>query len=279
MRIVKSSEISDVVERLCAEANYELPEDVLKALKSGAKKEKGVSKNIIGEIIKNASIAAKEKIPLCQDTGTANFFIKLGKDARITGGNIYDAVNKGVSSGYVKNYLRKSIVSDPLERKNTKDNTPANIYLDIVDGDGVEITFMPKGGGSENAGALKMLEPSAGWEGVKKFVLEAVNAKGRNACPPLVIGVGIGGDFASVGCLAKRSLLRKIGSKNKSRLYAQKEAELLGEINKLKIGPMGMGGHTTALAVFIETKPCHIASLPAAVNIQCHSCRRKTARI
>ncbi|MCL2334903.1 MAG: fumarate hydratase [Endomicrobia bacterium] len=279
MRTIKSAEISTAIEKLCAEANYNLPKDVLKALRAAAKKEKGMAKAILGEIIENAAIAAKEKIPLCQDTGTANFFVKLGRDVKITGKNLYDAINDGVAAGYKKNYLRKSIVSDPLERKNTGNNTPANIYIDIVDGRGLEITFMPKGGGSENAGALKILEPSAGWEGIKKFVLEAVKAKGGNACPPIIIGVGIGGDFASVGAMAKKALLRKIGSKNKSSFYAKKERELLEEINKLNIGPMGMGGKTTALAVFIETKPCHIASLPVAVNIQCHSCRRKTAKI
>ncbi|MCL1972903.1 MAG: fumarate hydratase [Endomicrobia bacterium] len=275
MRTIKSIEISNAVEKLCADANYSLPSDVLESLKKNSEKETGIAKDIFNQIIKNAEIAENEKIPLCQDTGTANFFIKLGRDAQISGGNIYDAVNKGVVAGYEKNYLRKSIVSDPLERKNTGDNTPANIYVDIVEGDKIEITFMPKGGGSENAGALKMLEPSAGWEGVKDFVLKVVKDKSANACPPLVVGVGIGGDFASVGLSAKKALLRELDSHNQDDSYAAKEQELLKEINNLKIGPMGMGGRTTALAVFIEVKPAHIASLPVAVSIQCHSCRRK----
>lgn len=275
MRTITAEAISAEVEKLCADVNYELPQDVLGSLKDFAEKEDGPAKNILNEIIENAAIAKEEKIPLCQDTGTANIFVKLGKDVQITGGNIYDALNKGVAAGYKNNYLRKSIVSDPLERKNTGDNTPSNIYVDIVEGDKIEIDLLPKGGGSENASALKMLEPSAGWEGVKEFVISAVKDKGKNACPPLVIGVGIGGDFASVGKLAKKSLLRELNSKNQNDEYARKESELLEDINNFGIGPMGMGGKTTALAVFIEPSPVHIASLPVAVSIQCHSCRRK----
>ncbi|MCL2145033.1 MAG: fumarate hydratase [Endomicrobia bacterium] len=279
MKIIKSTAIIAAVEKLCADANFELPRDVVDALNESVKKESGTAKVILEEILKNSEIAKEEKIPLCQDTGTANFFIDLGKDIVIDGGSIYDAVNKGVSAGYKNGYLRKSVVADPLERKNTDDNTPANIYIDIVEGDKIEITFMPKGGGSENASALKMLQPSDGWNGVKKFILDIVKDKGKNACPPLVVGVGIGGDFACVGQMAKRALLREIGSENKDPYYGEKEKELLEEINKLNIGAMGLGGNTTALAVFINAKPCHIASLPAAVNIQCHSCRRKTVII
>ena len=275
MRKIKSEIIINAVADVCSKANFELPEDILRCLEQCAVLETGVSKDILGEIIENADIAKKEQIPLCQDTGAANFFIKFGKDIIIEDGNIYDAVNRGVSSSYIGNYLRKSIVSDPLERKNTQDNTPANIYVDIVNGDEIEIVFLPKGGGSENASALKMLVPSVEWSGIKEFVLDTVNDKGRNACPPLIVGVGIGGDFSSVGLLAKKALLRKIGSNNQNISYDNKEHELLNDINKLNIGPMGLGGKTTALAVFIETKPVHIASLPVAVNIQCHSCRRK----
>jgi fumarate hydratase subunit alpha len=275
VRKIKSEIIINAVADVCSKANFELPEDILRCLGQCAALETGIAKDIFGEIIENADIAKKEQIPLCQDTGTANFFIKLGKDIIIEDGNIYDAINKGVSSSYVGNYLRKSIVSDPLERKNTQDNTPASIYVDIVDGNEIEIIFLPKGGGSENASALKMLIPSAGWNGIKEFVLNTVNDKGRSACPPLVIGVGIGGDFSSVGLLAKKALLRKVGSNNQSIFYDNKEQELLDDINKLNIGPMGLGGKITALAVFIETKPVHIASLPVAVSIQCHSCRRK----
>jgi fumarate hydratase subunit alpha len=276
MRFISSKEISDALAQMCASANYELPGDVLSALTKAMEKESGIAKDIIKQIIQNADIAKKEKIPLCQDTGTANVFIKLGREVFVEGDDIYKAVNAGVSKGYVDNYLRKSIVSDPLERKNTRDNTPANIYIEITDGAKVEMTFMPKGGGSENASALKMLAPAAGWEGIKEFVISSVKDKGKNACPPLIIGIGIGGDFASSAFLAKKALLRKIGSQNLQEVYRKKEEEILQEINNLGIGPMGLGGNTTALAVFIETKAAHIASLPAAVNFQCHSCRRKT---
>ncbi|MDR3256275.1 MAG: fumarate hydratase [Endomicrobium sp.] len=278
MRKIKSETIIKAIENLCAKANFELPEDVLKSLEQNVALENGIAKDILEEIIENASIAKKEQIPLCQDTGTANFFVKLGHDVALEE-DIYNIINNGVSLGYTNNYLRKSIVSDPIERKNTKDNTPANIYIDMVSGDKIEITFLPKGGGSENASTLKMLVPSAGWNGVKEFVLSSVSDKGRNACPPLVIGIGIGGNFASVGLMSKKALLREIGSENKSVFYNKKEKELLSNINKLNIGPMGMGGKTTALAVFIETEPAHIASLPIAVSIQCHSCRRKTIMV
>ncbi|MDR2818391.1 MAG: fumarate hydratase [Endomicrobium sp.] len=279
MRKIESNIITSAVKDLCAKANYNLPDDVLKSVNTSIPQEQGVSRNILEQIADNAAIAKKEKVSLCQDTGTANFFVKLGKDVYIENGDIYDAINKGVALGYADNYLRKSIVSDPIERKNTMDNTPSNIYIDIVSGDKIEITFLPKGGGSENASALKMLTPSAGWEGAKEFVLSVVKDKGRDACPPLIVGVGIGGDFASVGLLSKKTLLREIGSANKNTFYAKKEQELFSEINKLNIGPMGMGGNPTALAVFIATKPTHIASLPVAVNIQCHSCRRKKISI
>lgn len=279
MRKIKSETVINVVENLCAEASFELPVDVLKALEKNVVLEKDTAKDILEEIIENANIAKEERIPLCQDTGTANFFIKVGRNVDIDDGDICTAINKGVSLGYANNYLRGSIVSDPIERKNTKNNTPANIYIDIVSGDKIEITFLPKGGGSENASALKMLTPSVGWDGIKEFVLSAVSEKGRNACPPLLVGVGVGGDFASVGLMSKKALLREIGSENESAFYGEKEIELLNDINKLNIGPMGMGGKTTALAVFIEIKPAHIASLPVAVSIQCHSCRRKTVII
>jgi fumarate hydratase subunit alpha len=279
VRKIKSSTITNAVKDLCAQANYSLPEDVLNSVNAYSCKEYGLARAILEQISGNAAIAKKENIPLCQDTGTANFFVKLGKDVCIERGDIYDAINRGVALGYTDNYLRKSIVSDPLERKNTTDNTPSNTYIDIVSGDKIEIVFLPKGGGSENASALKMLDPSSGWEGVKDFVLNVLKDKGRNACPPLIIGVGIGGDFASVGLLSKKTLLREIGSVNENVFYSKKEQDLLSEINKLNIGPMGMGGSTTALAVFIAVKPTHIASLPVAVSIQCHSCRRKMITI
>jgi fumarate hydratase subunit alpha len=279
VRNIKSKAVTEIVENLCANTNFHLPCDVLSSLKQSVLYEEGIiGKDILKEIVENADIAKSEKLPLCQDTGTANFFIKLGKEVYIEDGNIYDAINEGVSLGYRNNYLRKSIVSDPLDRKNTQDNTPANIYVDIVSGDKVEISFLPKGGGSENASALKMLVPSCGWNGIKKFILDVVD-NARNACPPLIVGVGIGGDFSSVGLLAKKTLFREIGSKNVNPFYDDKEKELLKDINELNIGPMGLYGKITALAVFIEIKSTHIASLPVAVNIQCHSCRKQTVII
>ncbi|MDD3052806.1 MAG: fumarate hydratase [Endomicrobiaceae bacterium] len=276
MREINSKDIILQVEKMCADINYNLPSDVTACIEAIVKNDKTISDNILQEILQNVKIAQKEAVALCQDTGTANFFIKIGKDVNIIGDDINISINKGVERGYKKYFLRKSIVSDPIDRINTQTNTPSNIYFDFVDGDKIEITMLAKGGGSENASALKMLVPSEGWKGIKQFVIEAIKQKGANACPPLIVGVGIGGDFASVGLLAKKALLREIGSNNISKDYSDRENELLEEINKLGIGPMGLGGKITALAAFIETKPCHIASLPVAVNIQCHSCRRKT---
>ncbi len=276
MRIIKSSVITEKISDICGEVNFCLPQDVVDAVKFYIKNDNSVSDNVLNEILENAKIAKQDKIPLCQDTGTANFFVKIGRQVEILGSDIITAINKGVSEGYKKYYLRKSIVCDPLNRINTKDNTPANIYCDYVDGDKIEITILAKGGGSENASFLKMLTPLDGWEGIKNFVVESIKLKGANACPPVIIGLGIGGDFASVGLLAKKALLREIGSKNIKKDYDLREQELFNEINELNIGPMGLGGKPTVLAVFIETKPCHIASMPVAINIQCHSCRRKT---
>jgi len=275
VRTIKSSDIINKVANLCGEVNFNLPQDIVDAVTTYIKNDNSVSDNILKEILENAKIAKENKIALCQDTGTANFFVKIGKQTEIIGDDIVTAINKGVSEGYTNYYLRKSIVCDPLNRVNTKDNTPANIYYDYIDGDKIEITMLAKGGGSENASFLKMLTPLDGWNGIKNFVIESIKLKGANACPPIIVGLGIGGDFASVGLLAKKALLRTIGSKNKSDFYNDKEKELFDEINQLNIGPMGLGGKPTALAVFIETKPCHIASMPVAINIQCHSCRRK----
>ncbi|MDR3048236.1 MAG: fumarate hydratase [Elusimicrobiota bacterium] len=274
MRQIKSEQISSAVSKLCHQANISLPDDIFFALQKAAKNESGAAKSILEDIIKNAEIAKKEDIPLCQDTGMANFFVKIGKEVFIEDGDIYSAINQGAAESYKNNYLRKSIVSDPIIRKNTGDNTPANIYIDIVEGSQIEIVFMPKGGGSSNASILKMLSPAESWTGVENFVLNAVKEKGRNACPPLILGIGIGGDFESIGLLAKKSLLREIGSKNPNNFYAQKEDDLLNKINALGIGAMGLGGKTTALAVFINTKATHIASLPVAISFQCHSSRR-----
>ena len=276
MRQINAKDITNKIADLCGDINFNLPQDVIDAVSSYVKNDNSLSDNVLKEILENAKIAKEKKIALCQDTGTANFFVKAGKETEIVGDDIVTAINKGVSHGYTEYFLRKSIVCDPLNRTNTKDNTPANVYVEQVDGDKLEITMLAKGGGSENASFLKMLTPLDGWDGIKKFVMESMKLKGANACPPIIVGLGIGGDFASVGLLAKKALLRKIGSKNKQEFYNEKERELLDEINKLNIGPMGLGGSPTALAVFIETKPCHIASMPVAINVQCHSCRRKT---
>jgi fumarate hydratase subunit alpha len=277
MREIAAKKITEVVAQLSQQANYFLPEDVWRSLEEAYQKEgSDTGRDIFGQILENARDAGQRGIALCQDTGTADLFLRIGQDVHVTGGNLRDAVNTGIADGYTRGYLRKSIVADPLDRKNTGNNTPANIYIDVVPGDRLEITILPKGGGSENASALKMLTPSAGWQGVRDFVLELVRSKGVNACPPLVIGVGVGGSFSSVAGLAKKALLRNIGAPTADPRYAAKEKELLDAVNATGIGPMGLGGVVTALAVHIEHAPCHIASLPVAVSMQCHSCRRKT---
>ncbi|OPY59598.1 MAG: L(+)-tartrate dehydratase subunit alpha [Pelotomaculum sp. PtaU1.Bin035] len=232
-------------------------------------------KEIIRQLLMNAGIAREERVPMCQDTGCAVVFVDLGQDVRIVGGDFYEAINEGVRKGYKEGYLRKSIVSHPLERKNTGDNTPAVIHTKIVPGENLRITVAPKGGGSENMSAVKMLKPSEGVEGVKKFVLEVVKAAGPDPCPPVVVGVGIGGTFEKAALLAKEALLRDLGEKSKHPDIAKLEEEILTEVNKLGIGPQGLGGRTTALAVHIEIFAAHIASLPVAVNINCHAARHK----
>ncbi|MBN1822789.1 MAG: fumarate hydratase [Endomicrobiales bacterium] len=275
MREIQASKITETVARLCRHANYFLPEDVWRLIDSAYQNEKNPNaRQILGQILENARAASKESA-LCQDTGIAEVFVRLGRDARVQG-DLPAAVNEGVREGYSKGYLRNSVVSDPLERKNTGDNTPAYITTDIVPGDRIEITVMPKGGGTENASAVKMLVPAEGWEGVKNFVVETVKAKGVGACPPLIIGVGIGGSFNTVASLAKKAVLRGAGKPSQDASYASKEKELLDIINSTGIGPMGLCGGTTALWVAIEAAPCHIASLPAAVSVMCHSTRMKT---
>lgn len=258
-------------------ANYDLGQDVLKAFTENLAKETSeTGKAILEQLIQNARIAKEESVPMCQDTGFAVFFIEVGQDIHITGGDLNNAVNEGVRKGYQEGYLRKSIVGHPLKRLNTGDNTPAVIHTTIVSGDNLKITIAPKGGGSENMSSLKMLKPSDGVEGVKKFVLETVRNAGPNPCPPILVGVGIGGTFEKCAQLAKEALLRPVGSRNKHEDIALLEEELLDEINKIGIGPQGFGGRTTALAVQIEIFAAHIASLPVAVNINCHSARHKT---
>ena len=233
------------------------------------------AKEILDRIIENYQIADEANVPVCQDTGVACVFLKVGQDVHITG-DITDAVNEGVRQGYAEGYLRKSVVGDPLERVNTGDNTPAMLYTELVPGDKIEITVAPKGFGSENMSQIKMLRPSDGVDGVKRFVVQAVEEAGPNPCPPIVVGVGIGGTFDKAAYLAKKALLRNVDETNEDPFYAKLEAELLAEINRLGIGPQGFGGKTTALAVTIETYPTHIAGLPVAVNINCHVTRHKT---
>jgi len=249
---------------------------VVDALKKAQPKEESpLGKEILNQILANAEIAKNEKMPLCQDTGLSAIFVELGQDVHIEGGDFENAIHEGIRQGYKDGFLRKSIVEDPLRRKNTGDNTPAVISTRIVRGDKIKITILPKGGGSENMSAIKMLKPSDGEEGVKSFVVETVKKAGGNPCPPIIVGVGVGGSFDKCAYLAKKALLRKVGSIHSDPYYAAMEKELLERVNNTGIGPQGLGGRITALAVHIEAHPCHIASLPAAVNTQCHSARHK----
>ena len=267
--------IRDAVARLCVAANRRLPLDVSSALAAAREREDGaVARDILDTILENARLA--DPVPICQDTGMACVFLEIGQDVHLTGGSLRAAVDAGVAQGYTEGYLRKSLVSDPLERKNTGDNTPAMLYLDVVPGDAVTVTVAPKGAGSENMSRVAMLRPSDGAEGVMDFVLDTVEKAGPNPCPPIVVGVGIGGNFDKAALLAKRALLRPVGSRHPQAFYGEMEQELLRRINALGIGPQGMGGLTTALGVMIETMPTHIASLPCAVNINCHVTRHAT---
>ncbi|MDD4857191.1 MAG: fumarate hydratase [Candidatus Krumholzibacteria bacterium] len=278
MREISAKKIADVVARLSMEANYDLEHDVLEALERGLGAEiSPVGKEIFNQLLENAAIARNERMPICQDTGLAVIFVDLGQDAHVTGGLLDEAINEGVRRGYTEGYLRKSVLGDPLRRVNTKDNTPAVIHTRIVPGDRLRLWVVPKGGGSENMSKIAMLKPADGIEGVKKFVAESVRIASANPCPPIVVGVGIGGSFEQCAENAKRALLRTIGSAHPDAFYADLEGELLRIINDLGVGPMGLGGRITALAVHIEAAPCHIASLPVAVNINCHAARHKTA--
>ena len=280
MRELQAKEITSAVKRLCMEANYYLGEDVLNAIKEGLKKEESpLGKDILQQIVENAEIAAKEEVPICQDTGFAVIFVELGQEVRVVNGDFNEAINEGVRQGYTDGYLRKSIVEDPIRRKNTGDNTPAVIHLEMVPGDKIRIIVAPKGGGSENMSEVKMMKPADGVEGLKRFVVERVEKSGGNPCPPVVVGVGVGGTFEKCAFLAKKALLREVGSKHPDPYYAELEAELLEKINKTGVGPQGLGGRITALAVHIEIHPCHIASYPAAVNLNCHAARHKEITI
>jgi len=279
MREIKAEEITGTVARLFQEANFFLPEDVAAALKQAKDNEESpVGQDVLDRILENKDISAREQVPLCQDTGTAVVFLELGQEVHITGGDLYDAVNEGVRQGYDVGYLRKSVVDKPYSaRINTKDNTPSIIHTDIVPGDSLKIDVLPKGGGAENMARLGMMPPSKGKQGIIDFVVKAVDEAGSNPCPPVIVGVGIGGTAETTIMLAKKALLRKIGEHNTDEEYAALEKEILEKVNNLGIGPMGYGGRTTALAVNIEVLPCHIASMPVAVNLQCHSARHKEA--
>ncbi|WZL72736.1 fumarate hydratase [Clostridiaceae bacterium 35-E11] len=280
MRDIHIDKVTETVKRLCIEANYFLSEDIKRRLEEAKQKEKfPMGQNILDILIENAEIAQRENRPMCQDTGMAVVFIEIGQDVHVIGGSLENAVNEGVRQGYTEGYLRKSVVSDPIERINTKDNTPAVIYYHIVPGDCMKITVAPKGFGSENMSQLQMLKPADGIEGIKEFVLQVAKEAGPNPCPPIVVGVGIGGTFDKAAILAKKALLRSTDQRNKNSLYKKLEEELLEAINKLGIGPQGFGGRTTALAVNIEAYPTHIAGLPVAVNINCHATRHKEAYI
>ena len=276
MRSIEAQRITDTVRRLCVEANCHLGQDVKDCIRNSYAQEVWPqAKDILARIIENYTIADEADVPVCQDTGVACVFLKIGQDVHIDG-DLTEAVNEGVRQGYAEGYLRKSVVGDPLRRVNTGDNTPAMLYVELVGGDKVEITVAPKGFGSENMSQIKMLRPSDGVQGVKDFVLRVVEEAGPNPCPPIVVGVGIGGTFDKAAYLAKKALLREVDERNEKPFYAQLEKELLEEINALGIGPQGFGGETTALAVNIETYPTHIAGLPVAVNINCHVARHKT---
>jgi fumarate hydratase subunit alpha len=279
IREISTREIIKIVRNLCIDANYNLGDDVLLAFNNAIEKEdSGTGREVLKELIENARIARKEKVPMCQDCGLAVVFIEIGQDVHIIGGDLGEAINEGVRQGYMEGYLRKS-ACHPVTRKNTGDNTPAIIHLEIVPGDKIKIILAPKGGGSENMSRVDMLTPAVGIEGVKDFVIRRVKESGSNPCPPTIIGIGVGGTFERSAILAKKALLRKIGNRNPDPELAKIEEEILTRINGLGIGPMGYGGNTTSLDVFLEIEPCHIASLPVAVNIQCHAARHKEAVI
>lgn len=278
MREISVKDIISTVKNLSIDANYNLGKDAEDALKQAYQKEESpTSKETLKQIIENVQIAKEGEFPLCQDTGFAVIFVDMGDQVFVKDGNLFDAINEGVRQGYKEGYLRKSILADPIERKNTGDNTPAVIHMNVVKGDKLKITIAPKGGGSENMSEVKMMKPSDGVEGVKEFVIDMVRRSGSNPCPPIIVGVGIGGTFEKCAEMAKRALLRNVGQRNPNPFYAKLEEELLEKVNKLGIGPQGFGGRVTALDVHVETFPCHIASFPAAVNIQCHAARHKEA--
>ena len=277
MREIQVSAITDVIEKLCIEANTHLPKDVKCAIENCRACEDGViAQGVLDNIIENYNIADRENVPICQDTGMACVFLEIGQDVHLAGGDLTEAVNEGVRRGYANGYLRKSVVKDPVRRGNTGDNTPAMIYTEIVPGENVKITVGPKGFGSENMSAIRMFKPSAGLQGIKDFILETVENAGPNPCPPMVIGVGIGGTFDKAALLAKKAIMRPLDTHNEDPYYAQLEDEMLEKVNALGIGPQGFGGKTTAIGLNVEVLPTHIAGMPCAININCHVTRHKT---
>lgn len=280
MREINVNKIIDVIQILCIKSNKELPQDIKTCLHNCARSEtNALGKSVLCDLEKNLQAATQYDIPICQDTGMAVVFLEIGQDVHIVGGDLTDAVNEGVRQGYTNGLLRKSVVSDPLERINTNDNTPAVIHTSIVSGDRIKITVAPKGFGSENMSGIKMLTPSHGRQGVIDAVLDIVKAASNNPCPPIIVGVGIGGDFEQCAYLAKKALCRSVETRHSNPFYSELEKELLKKINELDIGPQGFGGITTAFAVNIETAPTHIAGLPVAVNIGCHVTRHATMEI
>ncbi|MBR4945142.1 MAG: fumarate hydratase [Peptococcaceae bacterium] len=279
MKTISVQDITATVRQLCMDVNYDLPGDVEQALQNGLKREESpFGQYCLEQILQNCQMARESRQAMCQDTGIAVIYLEVGQDVHIVDGSLTDAVNEGVRQGYADGYLRKSVVKEPLfGRDNTGDNTPAVIHTEIVPGDKLRIMVVPKGAGSENMGAMKMLKPADGLEGAKKFILETIRNAGGNPCPPIVVGIGVGGTMEKAPMLAKKALTREIGSRNENEMYAKLEEELLTEINKMGIGPQGLGGRVTALAVHIEYYPTHIAMMPVAVNINCHAARHKEA--
>jgi fumarate hydratase subunit alpha len=280
MKVIDTGTVVRTVEKLCMDANYYLNEDITNALRNGYNAEESdVGREVIGRLLENADIARKERMAVCQDTGMAVVFIDIGQDVHIAGGSLTNAVNEGVRRGYKKGYLRSSVVGDPVARVNTGDNTPAIIHYDIIEGDRLTIAVAPKGFGSENVSAVKMLKPSDGIEGIKEFIIDTVDRAGPNPCPPIVVGVGIGGTMEKAALMAKKALLRPVGVRSDIGYVSGLEEELLEKINRLGIGPAGLGGRITALGVSIEVFPTHIAGLPVAVNISCHATRHAEATL
>lgn len=276
MRIIRLTEVSKAVKRLYIQACYELQDEMLEAFQEAAVREESpTGKEILHLLVENARLAREEGFPMCQDTGMTVVFVELGEEVRFDGQGLIEAINRGVSEACGEGYLRASVVADPLERVNTKDNTPAIVHVDVVPGDRLRIIVAAKGTGAENMSAMKMMSPARGVQGVQEFVVETVRKAGPNACPPLVVGVGLGGNFETCPLLAKKALFRELGSRNPRPHLARLEEELLQEVNALGIGPQGLGGAVTALAVHVEAAPCHIGSLPVAVNLECHAHRYK----